>query len=342
MKRRARSLLAAATGAAVLLGGAGLPAAAATRHAQHAYHAAPDFTGDVRAGAYVPAYGEVEATVTLGLKDPATVRSVTGTITPPGRGARPVTFTTKDGTVTGTWRISTNDPAGTWKLAVSVTREAARSNAFTVTVAARQAITDASVTPDPVKLLTGRDVKVSVQAAVKGAATVSARLVGDGGAQYYDLGELARESGGRYHGFTYFGDNTVPGEWTLEVYASRGGETIRSLVPFTVRPPAGGVSRKAKVRITVGAPKKVAKGKSFKLHGKVYRDGKPYAGKKVKIYFKAKGATTYRLVASARAGSSGKYARTLRATRDGYFQVRSSGTARTRAALSPQRLVDVR
>ncbi|WP_156325347.1 hypothetical protein [Nonomuraea sp. SBT364] len=335
MRSTVRSLIATATGAAILFGG---PAATAQDTKQ------PDFTGAAWAGAYVPLQGETGVTATLKLRDPETVKRVTGGITAPGKAERPVTFDLKPGAtvVTGRWAIGTNDPPGDWKLNVTVTRDAPRDNAFTVRVAGKQRITDANVTPDPVRLVKGKDVEVKVEAAVKGSGTVTAKLRSDGTRKFYDLGVMALEPDGYHRGSTYFSDDTAPGAWTLEVYATRGGEALKGVVPFTVEAPAAGVSKKATARVTIGTAKKVKRGKSFRVYGKAYRGAKPYKGKKLRIYFKVKGTKTYKLVAYATTNSSGKYTRTFRARKDGYYRVRSLGTAGTRAALSPQRLVDVR
>ncbi|WP_336208392.1 hypothetical protein [Nonomuraea sp. LPB2021202275-12-8] len=346
MKRRVRSLLTTATGVAVLFGGIGVTGLTATSASasQHAPSAAPDFTGDVSASAYVPVEGDAGASVTLRLKAPETVKSVTGGVVPPGKAERPVTFDFKPGAsvVTGKWTIGKDDPAGDWKLTVKVVRGSAQANEFAVKVSGKQGISAAAVTPDPVKLVKGKDVRVSVEASVKGSSSVSAKLVSDESSEYHDLGALAREPDGYHRGSTYFSDDTAAGAWTLEVYATRGGEALKSLTSFTVEAAAGGVTKKAKARVTIGAAKKVKKGKTFKVYGKAFRGTKPYKGKKLKIYFKAKGTRTYKLVGFATTISSGKYTKSVKARKDGYFRVTSPGTSKTRAALSPQRLVDVR
>jgi hypothetical protein len=299
--------------------------------------------GDVSASAYVPVQGEAGASVTLKLKNPATVRKVTGVITAPGKPGRPVTFDfERDAVITGKWTIGEQDPAGRWKLTVNVVRHTTQANDFTVRVAGKQRITSASVTPDPVRLVRGKDVKVSVQTTIEGSGMVSAKLVSDTSSQYYDLGNLALEPGGYHRGTAYFGDDSTAGAWTLEIYATRGGEVLKGVAAFTVRAAAQGASAKARARVTIGAAKKVRKGAYFKVYGKVYRGAKPYASKRLKIHFKAKGSSTYKLVALARTNRSGRYTKSLKAGTDGYYRVTSLGTRMTRAALSPQRLVDVR
>ncbi|GGP04932.1 hypothetical protein LDL08_05140 [Nonomuraea glycinis] len=343
MKRRVRSLLATATGVAVLFGGAGLTTTGSAYAAQHALTTGPDFMGDVSASAYVPVQGEAGASVTLKLRDPATVRRVTGVIAAPGKPDRPVTFDfERDAVITGKWTIGERDPAGRWKLTVNVVRQTTQVNDFTVKVAGKQRITSASVTPDPVALVRGKDVKVLVESTIEGSGMVSAKLVSDRSSQYYDLGNLALEPGGRHRGTAYFGDDSTAGAWTLEIYATRGGEVLKGVSPFTVKAAAQGASGKAGARVTIGAAKKVRKGAYFKVYGRAYRGAKPYANKKLKIHFKAKGGSTYKLVAFVRTNRSGRYAKSLKAGADGYFRVTSPGTRATRAALSPQRLVDVR
>ncbi|NUT11134.1 MAG: hypothetical protein HOQ38_11730 [Nonomuraea sp.] len=358
MKRRVRLLLATATGAAVLLGGAGLSATSALA-SQYAL-ADGDFTGDASSSAFVPLDKDVEATVTLKLKNPDTVTGVTGSIEPPGKSAKTVTFDftpstpststptatpspAADKTITGKWTITKDDPAGDWKLTVNVARASGGGpSTFTVKVSGKQGISGANVSPDPVQLVKGKDTKVTVEASVKDAGTVSAKLVSDTTSEYYDLGDLAKESDGYYRGVTYFSDDTTEGAWTLEVYATRGGQTLKGEGSFSVVAPEGGATKKAKSRVTIAAPNKVRKGKTFKVYGKVYRGTKAYKGKIVEVYFKTKGTKTYKFMGYAKATSTGKYAKTFRAKKDGYFQVKVPGTSKTRSALSPQEFVDVR
>ncbi|MEW9547533.1 hypothetical protein [Nonomuraea sp. NPDC050783] len=345
MKRRLRSLLAIAMGAAVLLGGTGTSDA----DARTTSALAGDFTGDASASASVPLQNEVEGTVTLNLRSPGEVTSVTGGIEPPGQAARAVTFDFRTGDaaatqrIVGRWRIGADDPAGEWKLSVVVARAGGTGTTpFVVRVAGKQGISAAKVTPDPVKLVTGKDVKVSVEATVRDAASVSAKLVSGDGGELYDLGDLAGEAGGTYRGSTYLADDTTPGDWTLEVYAHRGGQTLKGVAGFTVAAPANGTTRKARSRVTISAPDKVRAGKPVKVYGKVYRGTKPYKGKTIEVYFKAKGTRTYKLLGFARTTSTGKYAKTYKARKDGYYRVKVPGTRTTRASLSPQEFVDVR
>ncbi|TMR92152.1 hypothetical protein [Nonomuraea basaltis] len=348
MKRRVRLLLATATGAAVLLGGTGLTATGA--YASHqALTMADDFTGDASASASIPLESDVEGTVTLKLNEPAKVTSVTGSIEPPGKAAKTVTFDFRTGdtattqALTGKWPITKDDPAGDWKLSVVVARDTGTNTTpFVVKVSGKQGISGGNVTPDPVQLVTGKDVLVSVEASVKDAATVSAKLVSDAGGEFYDLGDLAKESDGYYRGSTYFADDTTPGDWTLEVHATKNGQTLKGVASFTVVAPAGGASKKAKSRVTIAAPNKVRKSKTFKVYGKVYRGSKAYKGKTVEVYFKAKGTKTYKLMGFAKATSTGKYSKSFKARKDGYFRVKVPGTSKTRSSLSPQEFVDVK
>jgi hypothetical protein len=347
MKRRVRLLLATATGAAVLLGGTGLTATSAYA-AQQASTMADDFTGGASASASVPLDSDVDGTVTLTLKDPNKVTSVTGSIEPPGKSAKTVTFNFRTGdtaatqSITGRWPITKDDPAGTWRLSVAVARDSSATTQFDIQVSAKQGITGGRVSPDPVQLVKGEDVKVSVEASVKDATSVTAKLVSDAGGEYYDLGALAAESDGYYRGSTYFADDSPAGTWTLEVNAHKGGQTLKGVAAFTVLAPEGGASKKAKSRVTIAAPNKVSKGKTFKVYGKVYRGSKAYKGKTVEVYFKTKGSKTYKLMGFAKATSTGKYAKTFKAKKDGYYRVKVPGTSKTRSSLSPQEFVDVR
>ncbi|SEG58377.1 hypothetical protein SAMN05444920_103304 [Nonomuraea solani] len=348
MKRSARLLLATATGAVILAGGIALPATGASA-AQYAVTMADDFSGSASAEAYIPIANDVDGKVTLTLKDPGKVTSVSGTIEPPGKSGKSVSFDFSTGgtgaeqTITGRWPISKDDPAGDWQLKVTVTRDTGTNTTpFVVQVSDKQGITGASVNPDPVKLVKGQDVKVTVEATVKDASGVSAKLVSDASREYYDLGDLSKESDGYYRGTTYFADDTPAGSWTLEIYARRGGQTLKGEAAFSVEAAAGGSTKKTKTRVTIAAANKVKKGKTFKVYGKVYRGSKAYKGKKVEVYFKAKGTKTYQLVGFAKATSTGRYSRSFKAKKDGYFQVKVPGTSKTRSALSPQEFVDVR
>lgn len=339
MMKRLRLLLATATGAALLLGGTGLQAANA---------AGSDFNGAASSDAYVPLDKEIQVTVTLKLKDPATATGISGTVTPPGKSDRPVAFgdwakSGSEAPVNGTFGIGKDDPAGDWKLNIKVTRGTSTGdNSFTIKVTAKQGITAASVTPNPVKLRKGKDVKVAVEATANGASTVSAKLVSDETGEYYDLGALDSNNDGTYSGVTYMADDSTAGAWTLEVYATRAGQTLKGVSSFTVEEPTGGVSKKAKARITLQAPAKVAQGKRFKVSGKVLRGSAAYKGAAVEVYFKAKGTKKYKLMGLVKATSTGKYAKQFKAAKDGYWRAKVESTSTTRSALSPQDFVDVR
>ncbi|WP_433511631.1 hypothetical protein ACQP2T_48840 [Nonomuraea sp. CA-143628] len=345
MKKGLRSLLATATGAALLLGCVNLPAAQAAS-------AGSDFNGAATSDAFIPVDRDIEVSVTLRLKDPATVTAaVTGSITPPGKSGRDVDFDFRpssaskatETTITGRFGIGKDDPAGDWKLNVSVPRASGTgNNAFVLNVSGKQGITSGGVTPNPVRLVKGKDVKVSVKASVTDADSVSAKLISEESNESYDLGDLERGSDDYYRGSTFFSDDTPPGDWTLEVYANRGGQTLKGVSSFTVVAPAGGASKKTKVRITIKAPAKVRKGASATVSGKVYRGSKGYAKKKLEVYFKTKGTKTYKLLRFVQTNSTGKYAKSFTMKTDGYFRVKAPGTSRTRSALSPQEFVDVR
>ncbi|WP_327087048.1 hypothetical protein OIE66_32665 [Nonomuraea sp. NBC_01738] len=352
-----RLLLATATGAAVLLGGVGLTAGTASA-------AADDITGASASGAYVPNTKDVEATISFTLKNPLGTKdkreavSIEGAdITPPGKSAKPVTISysapadpgadkepPSSATGTGKFTITKDDPAGDWTLNIKVRRgdAGAAANTLTVKVTGKQGITSASVNPDPVNLRKGRDVKVDVRATVKDASNVSAQLVSDDTNEYYDLGSLSQDADGVYTGTTYFSDDTADGAWTLVVTASRGGEALKGELGFTVNAPAGGASKKIKTKITIAAPNKVTKGRAFKVYGKVYKGTKAYKRVTVEVYFKSKGTKTYKFMGFAKTTSTGKYAKSFKGKKDGYFKVKIDSTSKTRSAWSPQEFVDVR
>ncbi|MEU4325868.1 hypothetical protein [Nonomuraea dietziae] len=363
MKKRMRLLLATATGVAVLVGGASLSSASASV-SQAAYVAADDITNVSLSGsAYVPADKEIEVGFTFAVANPLgpgtgpapdteKVSIASADITPPGKSAKAVTVsytapanvgdaqprpTSASGS--GKFTITKDDPSGDWTLKIVTSRG---TNSFTVKVAGKQGITGASVNPNPVNLVKGQEVKVTVQAAVKDASLVSAKMTSDTTSEYYDLGSLELGTDGYYTGTVYFTDDSAPGEWTLEISANRGGETLKGVGTFTVNAPSGGASKKAKSKVTLGAPAKSKVSKAFKLYGKVYRGSKAYAGKIVEVYFKKKGTTKYKFMGFAKASSTGKYSKAVKQRYDGYWRVKVPATSKTYGSWSSQKFVDVK
>lgn len=346
MKKMMRPLLAAATGAALVLGGAHLNAANAASLST-AYAIGPDFDGAASSDAFIPLQRDIQVSVTLTLKDPQTVTAVSGQITPPGGSPRGVTFdhtpSTAERELTGRFTIGKDDPAGAWQMNVQVSRGGtARNNAFVLEVSGRQGIKEAGVSPNPVRLVRGKDVKVSVKAGVTDAGSVSAKLVSQESGEVFDLGDLEEGTDGYHRGVTFFSDDTSPGEWHLEVYARRGGQSLKGVTPFTVLAPAQGSTKKTRTRVTIKAPNRAVKGRTVKVQGKVYLGARAYPRKRLEVYFKVKGTSTYKLLGFVKSNSAGKYAKAYKVKRDGYFRVKSPGTATARAALSPQEFVDVR
>ncbi|WP_343953078.1 hypothetical protein [Nonomuraea longicatena] len=358
MMRKVRLLFATATGAAVLLGGAGLTATSASA-AQVAL--AGDISGVSVSGAYIPNASSTQASFDFTLRDPLGTAgneaqaSVSAEITPATGGSRGVSLSYSppskgtDGSLptsasgSGTFTINREDPSGDWTLTFRVTRGGSTStDTFNVKVTGKQGITGASVNPDPVRLKKGKDVRVDVRATVKDATNVSATLVSDETTESYDLGTLSDEYDGTWSGHTFFSDDTTPGDWTLVVTANRGGEALRGELDFTVSAPEGGASKKTKTRVTLTVPKKVKAGKTAKVYGKVYRGSKAYKKKVVEVYFKSEDAKKYRLLGLAKSDAAGKYAKTFTGKKDGYFKVKVPGTSKTRTSWSPQKHVDVK
>lgn len=330
MMRRLRLLVATATGAAVLLTGASLSAASATT-------AGDDISGVTASGTVIPTSGDTQASIAFQLRDPLGTQSAPGTasvsaeITPPGKSARAVSISYSPPTApsegqplptsqsgSGSFTIGKDDPTGDWTLNLKVSRGGAESsNTFSVTVSGDSTITGATVDPNPVNLQKGKEVKVSVSVSVKDATSVSAQLVSDDTNEYYDLGSLQVDGNGYYSGETFFSDDTAPGDWKLEVTASRGGRSLKGVGSFTVNAPSGGSSKKTKARATITAPAKVTAGKAFKVSGKVYRGSKAYKGKVVEVYFKkkTKGAK-YKLIGLVKATSTGKFAKSVKQKAD--------------------------
>ncbi|MGW5684315.1 hypothetical protein [Nonomuraea sp. NPDC003754] len=362
MKRRMRLLLATATGVAVLVGGAGLSSASAS--VSRAVHAVADDITSVSVGnAYVPADKEIEVSFTFQVSNPLGTGTAATTdadkvtigsaaITPPGKSARPlnVSYTAPahvgenqprpaSAPGSGKFTISKDDPSGDWTLTIVTSRG---TNNFTVKVAAKQGITGASITPNPVDLIKGKEVKVSVRAAVKDATLVSGKMVSDTTSEYYDLGSLEVDTDGYYTGAVYFTDDSAPGAWTLEISASRGNETLKGVGSFTVNAPAGGTSKKSKSKITLTAPNKATTGKAFKIYGKVYRGTKAYSGKVVEVYFKKKGTKSYKFMGFAKATSTGKYTKAVKQRYDGYWRAKVPASGKTYSSWSAQEYVDVK
>ncbi|MFI6319926.1 hypothetical protein ACIBG8_20490 [Nonomuraea sp. NPDC050556] len=234
------------------------------------------------------------------------------------------------------------DKTGKWTVKVTVTRAASTESCKEFDVSGKAGLTGATVTPNPVSLVKGKDVRVSVKVSAKDASSVSAVLQSDETSESYDLGTLAKGSDGIYRGETYFADDTAAGNWTLVARAVRGGQAVEGTADFSVNAPSGGASKKAKARVTISAPAKVKAGKTFKIFGKVYRGTKAYSGKIVEVYFKKKGSSKYTFMGFARATSTGKYTKSFKGKTDGYWRVKVPGTSKTRSAMSPQEFVDIR
>ncbi|MFD1936452.1 hypothetical protein ACFSKW_33765 [Nonomuraea mangrovi] len=362
MKRRMRLLLATATGVAVLVGGAGLSSASASV-SRAAYAAADDIANVSVGNAYVPADKEIEVSFTFQVSNPLgtgngptsgadEVKITSADITPPGKAAKPATVSyTAPSAITddkprpasapgnGKFTISKDDPSGDWTLRIVTSRG---TNTFTVKVAPKQGISGASVTPNPVDLIKGKEVKVTVRAAVKDASQVSAKMTSDTTSEYYDLGSLELDTDGYYTGVVYFTDDSAPGNWTLEISASRGNETLKGVGSFSVNAPAGGASKKSKSKITLTAPSKAKVGRTFKINGKVYRGTKAYSGKIVEVYFKKKGTKSYKFMGFAKATSTGKYTKAVKQKYDGYWRAKVPATGKTYSSWSAQEFVDVK
>ena len=357
--RRLRLALATATGLVVLLGGAALPASAAVP--------TDDFRDVRSSGTFVPGTGEKTASIGFTVVNPLgtvaatpVTTTVSAEIIPPGRSSKAVTITYTAPTPpaagaalptsaagTGTFTITKDDPIGMWALKLTVSRGGTPGTTaiYDVPVTAENAITGATVSPNPVSLQKGKEVRVSVSVTVKEATTVSAQLVSDDTSEYYDLGNLTHEGNGLYSGETFFSDDSAPGGWKLEITATRGETSFKGTGGFRVDAATGGSSAKtkSKTRVTITAPAKAKAGATIKVSGKVYKGSAAYSGKTVEIYFKskAKGAK-YKLVGFAKTTSSGKYTKSAKQKVDGYWRVKVPGTSKTYSSLSAQKFVDVK
>ncbi|SDG53940.1 hypothetical protein SAMN05421505_10583 [Sinosporangium album] len=251
--------------------------------------------------------------------------------------------------VTTTFKITKDDKDGKWVLKVAPTRGGSASGACDeeITVDPVIAVAAAKVSPDPVAVRTGRDTKVSVKAEVKGvrkdAGKVTGRLVSDDSDEWYDVGELTnRDNDGIYRGSVYFDGTTTTGDWTLEVTAKRGDDSVKGTRGFTVvRGSAGKVSSSIVFKVTPRSVKKSRLAKAYvRVSGTVYRSDSPWRNKLVSVYHKRKGAD-WKLITTTGTKGSGEFSKKVKA-RVGHYRVKVIGTSRTYGKTSRAVYVGVR
>jgi hypothetical protein len=371
MRKHLRSHLAAVLGAAVVAAGAGAAYAAPAGTAVQRVAADPIELDVAAADLFVPFKTDNEVKLTIKVAGPygdaglsavptarllragdaesdagkwttlaltpaslpsAPTPTASGSPTPPPPGQ--LSFTTS-------FKITAADPSGTWKLRVEAPRKTGSPDqkTFDLAVDPKIEIVAAAVSPDPVEVKSGTDTKVSVKASVKGAGTLSARLVNDDADEHYELPEFTKGSDGLYRSAVHFDGTTTPGRWVLQLKLSRGADAIQGDKSFQVRK----VKSKARSKVVLTAsPKKVKQGKTIKLYGKVYRGTAGYGGKMIELYYKKKGTTSWKFVTFVKATSSGKFAKNVKARWDAHWRVRVPGTTYTHGSLSTPVFVDVR
>ncbi|MEU9337877.1 hypothetical protein AB0D49_32715 [Streptomyces sp. NPDC048290] len=141
------------------------------------------------------------------------------------------------------------------------------------------------------------------------------------------------------------GRNSFAGTWKAAVWArSADGRSHADLHSAK----SVSVLRDAMLNANAG-PEPVAKGKTLTVTGLLehadweMRGGYPgYAGQKVKLQFRKKGASAYTTVKTVTTDRSGKLRTTVKAATDGYWRYSFAGSSTTATATAPGDYVDVR
>ncbi|GII91258.1 hypothetical protein [Sinosporangium siamense] len=294
----------------------------------------------------VPDLTKLAATITkVGNSTPATLTDFQLPAAPTVTDANERAESLGTASVTTTFTITKDDKHGKWVLQLTPTRGSGSAACDEeIAVDPVVAVTGALISPNPVTVKSGDETKVSVKAEVNGvrkdAGKVTARLVSDTTDEYYDLGELeTRDNDGIFRGSAYMDGTTTTGDWTLEVVAKRGDDSIKGTRGFTVV--RGAASKLRSSIVFKVTPRSLKAGKYIKAYGTVYRGYSPWKSKLVNVYFKSKGGD-WRLVTSAGTTKSGKFAKKIKAKRDGYYRVKVAGTSRTYGKTSRAISVNVR
>ncbi|WP_406318219.1 hypothetical protein OHA77_12675 [Streptosporangium sp. NBC_01639] len=242
--------------------------------------------------------------------------------------------------VRGGFRVAKGDRDGTWRVRLLITRGVqTHGSCAEVAVAPRLTYIDASVT-DPIVLVPGKETEVNIRANVIGASSVTAHLLSEDADDSVDVKLSESETAGRWQRKTWFGDDYAKGAWTLELTVTRGKESARfgRADRFWV---GTGSKARAKVSFDVSAHR-VREGRKIRLYGRAYRNGSAYSGKKVGLYYKKKGSSSWRFAYSVQANRSGRFGKTVQPRHDAYWRAQTSGTGKTAKARSGYEFVDVR
>ncbi|GIH90041.1 hypothetical protein ACFFMN_11430 [Planobispora siamensis] len=364
MKKGMRLLLAAATGAAVFTSSTATALAAGSATTAVACELSADVTALTVSDAFVPLKDDATVTFEATIKSPyklngkALEKDVTSVkadfqrvgetawndatieqVPAPPTGDH--TTAPADVKVKGSFKITKDNKDGKWSVRVLVTRDGAAKEACKeVTVDPQVKFVSAAVT-DPVVISTSGDTEVQVRASVIGASSVKGKLYATDGGDSIDVTLEKGNGANAWYADTYFDYSFTTGSWTLELEASRGGQSleVKTADTFTVRK---GSSKKASSKISFDVTaNKVKKGKAIRLYGKVYRGSRAYSGKMVALYYKKKGGS-WKFAHYVKANSTGKYSKTLKPKFDAYWRATVSGTSKTYGSKSGYEYVDVR
>ncbi|WP_328463291.1 hypothetical protein OHA21_37555 [Actinoplanes sp. NBC_00393] len=118
----------------------------------------------------------------------------------------------------------------------------------------------------------------------------------------------------------------APGKYTAEIYGALlpvGGEfEFTNVVKKSIT-----IKRPSKLTLNA-APEPVAKGKKLTAKGTLKIDGKALSGAKVKVYFKATGATAWTYKGTAVTTGTGAYSKKFTATKTGTWKAIYEGTGK--------------
>ncbi|MFF7950571.1 hypothetical protein [Streptomyces griseorubiginosus] len=142
-----------------------------------------------------------------------------------------------------------------------------------------------------------------------------------------------------------FGRNALAGTWNTAAWAESADGS-----GFTDRHAVKSVPLLRDAALTVDAsPEPVAKNKTLTVTGKLSRADweilggfHGYAGQKVRLQFRKKGASTYTTVKTVTTNSTGNLKTTVKATTDGYWRYSFAGSTTTATATAGGDYVDVR
>ncbi|WP_433253139.1 hypothetical protein ACQPYK_09185 [Streptosporangium sp. CA-135522] len=374
MRKGMRLLLATATGAAVFATGTATAFATQTKAAAVACDlTAADVTAITVSDAYIPPKDDATIGFEATLKDAwklsadkkavernitavtaefqrvgettwnsATIEALPAIPAPPSSGD--ATLPTGDVKLKGSFKVTKDNKEGKWQVRLHVSRGAAANDSCKeFQVGSQIKFVSASVT-DPIVLNSGDDTQVSVRANILGATSVTARLFSNDQNDSVDLELSESGTANQWYKETWFDDDFATGSWTLELTATRGGQSVKfeKADNFWVQTGSSKAKKaKSKIAFDVSA-NKVKKGKKVRLYGTAYRGSSGYSGKMVELHYKKKGSSSWKFAYFVKANGSGKFSKTVKPKFDAYWRAEVSGTSKTYGAKSGSEFVDVR